>query len=221
VKYFYSFLGLLVIAFASSAQETVSQDSGGKPIVDRNSQPVASPNRTSSREWARAHLSHKTIKGNDNKGLLKTGAPVWVDSKGEIVGRVLPEGGGMLVPFENKFAEILGLSDRDCDINGDCTLTGGITWSKSFSLAYNTTDCTGTPYILNASPRTRYFGIPIFEKGETFIYISDTTQTTAQGRGSVFDGKDCFRVSRFNPTGAPAIAVLPASTFGTQPYSIK
>jgi hypothetical protein len=218
VKHICTFLALLAIAFASYAQDPVSQDTSGKRLVEANSQPVASPNRTLSREWAR---THKRIKGKDDKRLLKTGAPVWVDSKGETVGRALPEGGGMLVLFENEIAEIFGLTDRDCDPNGDCTLTGGITWSKSFSLAYNSIDCTGTPYILNSSPKTRYSGIPIFEGGETFIYISDTRQTTVEGRSSVFDGKNCFRVSRFNPTGAPVLAVVPASTFGAQPYVLK
>jgi hypothetical protein len=220
VKHICTSLALIGITFTCYAQEPVSQDSSEKRLVETKPQPVASPNRTSSREWAGSHKPNKAIKDNDDKASPKTGALVWVDSKGETVGRALPGNGGMLVPFENDFAEISGFTDRDCDPTGNCTLSGSMTWGKG-QLAYNSGDCTGTPYVLRTPFGARYAGISIVEGGETFIYISDTTQTTLQGRNSVFDGKNCFRASRFNPTGAPVIAVVPASTFGTQPYTLK
>jgi hypothetical protein len=219
VKHVCTSLALLGIAVACYAQEPVSQDSSKKQSVETNSQPVASPNRTSSRDWARSLKSHKSIKGDEEKRSPKVGAPVWIDSKGQTVGRKVPGSPSILVPFENELMEITGLTNLDCVLNGDCT--GGLTWHNFGAVFFTSSDCTGTPYVPNSSLLTRYHGIPVVEGSETFIYISDNRQTVSPAINSAFAGNICFRPQRFDPTSAPAIAVVPASNFGTQPFFIK
>jgi hypothetical protein len=219
VKHICTSLALLGIAVACYAQEPTSQNTGGKQLVETNSQPVASPNRTSSRDWARSLKSHKFIKGNEDKSSPKAGAPVWIDSKGQTVGRKRPGGPSILVPFENELMEITGLSNLDCELNGNCT--GGLTWNKFRAVFFTSSDCTGTPYVPNSSLSTRYYGIPVVEGSETFIYISDNRQTVSPAINSAFANNICFRPQRFDPTSAPAIAVVPASNFGTEPFFIR
>jgi hypothetical protein len=219
VKRICTSLALLGIAVACYAQEPILQDSSGKQSVEKNSQPVASPNRTSSRDWARSLKSHKSIKGNEDKSPPKVAALVWIDSKGQTVGRKMPGGPSILVPFKDGLMEIAGLRNLDCELNGDCT--GGLTWNKFSAVFFTSSDCTGTPYVPNSSLLTRYHGIPVVEGSETFIYISDNRQTVSPAINSAFAGNICFRPQRFDPTSAPAIAVVPASNFGTQPFFVK
>jgi hypothetical protein len=219
VKHVCTSLALLGIAVACYAQEPLMHDSGAKQLVETNSQPIANPNRTSSRDWARSLKSNKTIKNEGDKNSPKAGAPVWVDTKGQTVGRKMPGRPSILVPFEKGLLEITGLRTSDCEINGDCT--GGLTWEKFRAVFFTSSDCTGTPYVPNSSLLTRYHGVPVVEGSETFIYISDNRQTASPAIKSAFGGNVCFRPQRFDPTSAPAIAVVPASNFGTQPFFIK
>jgi hypothetical protein len=218
VKHICTSLALLGIAVACQAQEPSSQDPSGKQLVETNSQPVASPNRTSSRDWTRSLKSHKFVKGTDDKRSPKVGAPVWVDSKGQTVGRKMPGSPSILVAFENELMEITGLNG-DCDLNLDCT--GGLTWSKFSAIFFTSSDCSGTPYVPRSSLLTRYNARPVVEGSETFIYISDNRQTVSPAINSAFAGNICSRPRRFDPTSAPAIAVVPASNFGTEPFFLK
>jgi hypothetical protein len=219
VKHVCTSLALLGIAVACYAQEPILHDSRGKQIVETSSQPVASPNRTSSRDWARSLKSYKAGKDNDDKRSPRIGAPVWIDTQGQAVGRKMPGRPSILVPFESGLLEITGLRTFDCEVSGECT--GGLTWEKFRAVFFTSSDCTGTPYVPNSSLLTRYHGIPVVEGNETFIYISDNRQTVSPIIKSAFAGDICFSPQRFDPTSAPAIAVIPASNFGTQPFFIK
>jgi hypothetical protein len=219
VKHICPTLALLGIAVTCYAQEPVSQDSSGKQAIEKNSRPGASPNRTSSKDWARLLKSYKSIKDDDDKKSFKVGAPVWIDSKGQTVGRKMPGRTSILVPFENERMEITGLNNFDCELNGNCS--GGLTWNKFGAVFFTSNDCTGTPYVPNSSLLTRYHGVPVVEGSETFIYISDNRHTVSPAINSAFAGNICFRPQRFDPTSAPAIAVIPASDFGTQPFFIQ
>jgi hypothetical protein len=225
VKYIYTFLALFGIVFACHAQQPASENSEGKNFDKSRSQRVASPNRTSSRDWARSLKPNISAKKNGDKDSSKSAAFVWVDSKGETVGRALA-GGGLgivVVPFEKELAALQGLSvNVDCDPNNVCTFAGGRKFARFFEVAFNSADCTGTPQAaIGSTSGTRYDGIPIIDGGETFIYIFDFTQTVFQTIRSVFSNGSCFSTGDLAGPLAPVIAVVPVSTFGIQPFFLK
>jgi hypothetical protein len=228
VKHICTFLALLGIVFAAHAQQSNPKDSQGKQIDESKSQPVTSPNRTSSREWARLHNSIKFTKDMGDKESSKPAAVVWVDSTGKTVGRALEIGGGpteVLVTFEHELIVLQGLfPERKCDVNGDfCTLTfsGGVNWNFS-SLQYPSTDCTGAPYIASATNGRPVNGVAIIDSGETFIYLYNSTQNTVQTIRSFFQNGRCSQSFGVFPLNvSPVAAVVPASTFGITPFFLK
>jgi hypothetical protein len=228
VKQICTFLALLGIVFAGHAQQPTLKDSQGKQIDESNSQPVASPNRTLSKEWARSHNPTKSTKDMGNKDSSKTAAVVWVDSTGKTVGRALEIAFGeqVLVTFENELITLTGLfPERTCDFNADfCTLTfsGGVNWIFS-SVQYTSTDCTGTPYISSAPNGRPINGVPILDNGETFIYLYNATQNTIQTIQSFFSNGRCSQSfgGSFPQNVSPVMAVVPASTFGITPFFLK
>jgi hypothetical protein len=227
VKYIYTFLALLGIVFASHAQQPTAENSDGQNVDKSKSQRVASPNRTSSRDWARSHRPNRSAKSDGDKDLSRPAALVWVDSKGETVGRAFGGGGPLaivVVPFEKEFAALQGLATNvDCDSNNVCTFGGGRTFARSFEVAFTSANCTGTPQAaIGSTNGTRYDGIPIIDGGETFIYIYDFTQTVfLQAIRSVFSNGSCFSTPDLAGPFAPVIAVVPVSTFGIQPFFLK
>jgi hypothetical protein len=229
VKHICTSLALLGIIFASHAQQPTLKDSQGKQIDESNSRHVASPNRTSSREWARSHNPTKSTKDMGDKDSSKPAAVVWVDSTGKTVGRSLEIGGGpseVLVTFENELIALKGLfPERNCDFNADfCTLTfsGGASWLFS-SVQYTSTNCTGTPYISSAPNGRPINGVPILDNGETFIYLYNATQNTVQTIQSFFSNGRCSQSfgGSFPQNVSPVMAVVPASTFGITPFFLK
>jgi hypothetical protein len=246
VKNFYTFLALLLIVVASHARQPSSDDADGKRVDKSKSQRVASPNRTSSREWATLHKPHDSDKhdvdkdhrdkdhrdrdhsdrGHREKASSNRAAIVWVDSKGSLVGRALTGAfgrGKVLVTFKDE-PTLLGRlePDSNCDLNLACTYSGGARWGRFEAALYTSADCTGTPYIDSFSLfGTPKFGIPIFDGGETFIYIADVTQSTAQTLRSFFSDGACSAFEGFASNVSRVNAVVPVSTFGIQPYFIK
>jgi hypothetical protein len=226
VKHICTSLALLGIVFASHAQQPTAENSDGKNFDKSKSHRVASPNRTSSRDWERSHKPIKSTKNNGDKDSSKPAALVWVDSKGETVGRALGGGGPLgivVVPFEKELAALQGLSSNvDCDPNNVCTFAGGRKFLRFFEVAFTSADCTGAPQAaVGSTSGTRYDGIPIIDGGETFIYIFDFTQTVFQTIRSVFSNGSCFSTGDLAGPLAPVIAVVPVSTFGIQPFFLK
>jgi hypothetical protein len=226
VKYIYTFLALLGIVFASHAQQPASENAEGKNFDKSKSQRVASPNRTSSRDWARSHKSDKSDKHNRDKDSSNRAAIVWVDSTGATVGRALALGiGDILVTFDNEPTALRGLAaDQNCDSNFVCTYSGGARWRNfPFVVNFTSIDCTGTPYLSSFIPfGTPKFGVPIFDGGETYIYIANVTQSSVQTTQSAFfDGECRSSLSGAANNVSPVIAVIPASTFGIEPYYLK
>jgi hypothetical protein len=229
VKYVYIFLALLGIVFASHAQQPASENSEGKNFEKFKAQQVPSPNRTSSKDWARSLKPNKSGEHKGDKVSSTPAAVVWVDSTGKTVGRALEIGsffGDVLVTFENELIVLQGLfPERRCDFNGDfCTLTfsGGVSWIFS-SLQYPSTDCTGTPYISSATTGRPINGVAIIDNGETFIYLYNVTQNTVQTIQSFFSNGRCSQSlgGSFPQNVSPVMAVVPASTFGITPFFLK
>lgn len=79
MKYIYTFLALLGIAFASHAQQPASGNSDAMKFDKSKSHRVASPNRTSSRDWEKSHKSYKFTKNHGDKDASRPAALVWVD----------------------------------------------------------------------------------------------------------------------------------------------
>jgi hypothetical protein len=223
VKYTYTFLALLGIVFASHAQQPASEISEGKILDKSKSQRVASPNRTSSRDWVRSHKPQKSAQHKGDKDSSKPAAVVWVDSTGETVGRAVDTQGTVLVTFENELIALQGLTaDRNCDSNFVCTFSGGVKWGSFFSIDYTSNDCTGVPYVFSSSNGRPVNGVPIVENGETFIYFYNITQNTVQTIQSFFSGGECLATfGGFRSNVSPVTAVVPASIFGLTPFFLK
>jgi hypothetical protein len=224
-------LALMGIVFAGYAQQPAGKNAIGQQIDEPNSQPVASSNRTSSKDLARSLKANSFNKNNDDKDPSKTAALVWVDSMGKTLGKAIvgtPLGipSAMLVPFENELAILEGLeSVVKCDQNGVCTSPVGITWrADRFSLLYTSADCTGTPYATVGTYGTAFKGFPIMDSGETFIYVFKISQATRVSIRSSFNTtrkSSCASVGPLPINAIPVAAVVPASTFGTEPYFLK
>ena len=226
MKHIHIFLALLGIVFASHAQQPASENSDARKFDKSKSYSVASPNRTSSRDWEKLHKSYKFTKNNGDKDSSKPAALVWVDSRGETVGRALGGGGPLsvvVVPFEKELAALQGLSTNvDCDPNNVCTFAGGRKFSRFFEVAFTSADCTGVPQAnVGSTSGTRYDGIPIIDDGETFIYIFDFTKSAFQTIRSIFSNGNCSSTPDLAGPFAPVIAVVPVSTFGIQPFFLK
>jgi hypothetical protein len=221
VKSIYTFLALLGIVFASHAQQTASENTEGKNVDKSRPQRVASPNRTSSRDWASSHKSNKSDKYDGGKDASNRAPIVWVDSTGATVGRAL-DSGTVLVKVENEIAALTGLiTDVNCDLNSACTFSGGRRFSRTFEVVFTSADCTGAPLVPISRPSgARYDGIPIFDGGETFIYIFNVAQSPFLNIQSTFTNGSCFTTLSAG-NFSPVIAVIPVSTFGIQPFFLK
>jgi hypothetical protein len=222
------FLSLLGLALGSHAQQPPAANaSSGKPDLSR-SEPVASPNHTSSRTWATSGKGGKARQHGDRGdrgGKADSAAIVWVDSTGRTVGRAIGNF-GILTTFDNQLATLTGLSpDQSCDANRVCTSpSNGARWSEFESVYYTTPDCTGIPYSLGGALGTPYLGVPITDSGGTYLYFFkavDTTRVTLHSRYST-DG--CFVIGirgAFPTDAAPVSDVVPATTYGTPPFFLK
>jgi phosphohistidine swiveling domain-containing protein len=231
VKHICTTFALLSFVFASHAQQPSLKNADSRPIEEPNSQPVASSNRTSSRDLAKSLRVNSSNKNNEDKDLSRAAALVWVDSNGKTVGKAIvgtPLGipSAMVVPFENEHAVLEGLdSVTRCDQNGVCTSPLGITWrADKFSLLYTSADCTGTPYATVGTYGTTFKGFPIMDGSETFIYVFKIAQATRVSIKSSFNTtrkSSCASVGPLQINAIPVAAVLPASAFGTEPYFLK
>lgn len=223
MKHICTSLALLGIVFVSHAQQPPAENSDGKKFDKSKSHRVASPNRTSSRDWARSHKPSRSAQHNGDKDSSRPAAVVWVDSTGEPVGRAVGSQGTVLVQFENELIALQGLvADRNCDVNFVCTFSGGVNWSRFFSIDYTSTDCTGVPYLSSSSEGRPLNGVPIIENGETFIYFYNITQNTVQTIQSFFSGGECSAIfGGFKSNVSPVAAVVPASIFGVPPFFLK
>jgi hypothetical protein len=229
VKYIYTFLLLLGFVFASHAQQSSVEHVEGKRLDKSKSHRIASPNRISSRDWERSNKLNNFGKGHSEKDdrdkyWSNRAAIIWVDSTGATVGRDLDAGLRILVKFENEPTVLSGLlEDSNCDANFVCKFSGGARWSKFGSVNYTSVDCTGTPYLdSSGSSGTTKFGVSIFDGGETFIYIADVSQSTLKIIRSTFTNGECLiAVSGSGSSVSPAMVVVPASTFGVEPYFLK
>ena len=226
MKYTYTFLALLGIVCTSHAHQSASENFDALRFEKFKSDHIASPNRTSSRDWEKSNKSYKFTKNHGDKDAYKPAALVWVDSRGETVGRAFGGDGPLgivVVPFEKEFAALQGLSANvDCDPNNVCTFAGGKKFARSFEVAFTSVDCTGVPQAnVGSTSGARYDGIPIIDDGETFIYIFDVTRSAFQTIRSIFSNGNCSRTPNLAGPFAPVIAVVPASTFGIEPFFLK
>lgn len=220
-----AFLSFLCLALGSHAQQpTEAGAPAAKPDLSK-SQPVASPNRTTSQTMV---ASAKGVKSRQHgaKGDKADSAPiVWVDSTGRTVGRAIGNF-GILTTFDNQPATLTGLyPDQSCDANRVCTnSSGGAQWSPFESVYYTTSDCTGIPHSVGSALGTPYLGVPITDSGGTYLYFFkavDTTRVTLRSRYST-DGCFVIGIRGAFPTDAiPVSDVVPATTYGTPPFFLK
>lgn len=131
--------------------------------------------------------------------------------------------GIVVVPFEKELAALQGLSANvDCGPNNVCTFGGGKKFARFFEVAFTAADCMDVPQAnVGSTSGARYDGIPIIDDGETFIYIFDATQAAFQTIRSIFSNGNCVGTPDLAGPFAPVIAVVPASTFGIEPFFLK
>ena len=228
MKSFATCLTLVGLALGSQAQQPPQASSAsGKPDAS-NSQPVASPNRTSSRTWAtsgKAGKSKHQGEKSEKSEKAESAAIKWVDSTGRTIGRAIGNY-AILTTFDNQLATLTGLyADQTCDANRVCTNpSNGAKWSEFESVYYTTSDCTGTPYSVGGALGTPYLGVPITDSGGTYLYFFkavDTTRVTLRSRYST-DGCFVIGIRGAFPTDAiPVSDVVPGPTYGTPPFFLK
>lgn len=228
MKSFATCLTLVGLALGSQAQQPPQASSAsGKPDAS-NSQPVASPNRTSSRTWAtsgKAGKSKHQSEKSEKSEKAESAAIKWVDSTGRTIGRAIGNY-AILTTFDNQLATLTGLyADQTCDANRVCTNpSNGAKWSEFESVYYTTSDCTGTPYSVGGALGTPYLGVPITDSGGTYLYFFkavDTTRVTLRSRYST-DGCFVIGIRGAFPTDAiPVSDVVPGPTYGTPPFFLK
>ncbi|MDB5931270.1 MAG: hypothetical protein JWR60_2977 [Polaromonas sp.] len=234
------FLALVGWAAAGHAQQSQPSEAVSKgrsmEAFKSQSQPVASPNRTSSGslEASDKRMKHRQ-RGNDDHGRghghghgrdrsSSLDAIVWTDSTGKTIGRAL-QSNAILLKYDNELATLIGLEpDQTCNAKGVCTLqSGGGRWSSFFAVYYTSADCTGTPYGPYQAVGTPYAGIPVIDADGTFLYIFKATDTIRVNAGSSYSSNTCFSIrgGDWPLDAAPVSAVVPASDFGVQPYFLK
>lgn len=224
-------LSFLCLALGSHAQQPPQADvPSGKPDA-ANSQPVASPNRTTSRNWATSgkgsksrHQGEKGEKG-EKSGKGDAAAIVWVDSTGRTVGRAIGNY-AILTTFDNQLATLTGLyPDQTCDANRGCTYpSNGARWSEFESVYYTTSDCTGIPYSVGGALGTPYLGVPITDSGGTYLYFFKAVDTTRVILNSRYSTDGCFVTGirgAFLTNAIPVSDVVPGPTYGTPPFFLK
>jgi hypothetical protein len=221
-------LSFLCLSLASHAQQPPQASTASVKPDTSNSQPVASPNRTTSRNWVTSgkagksrHHGEKAEKGA--KGDLS--AIVWVDSTGRTVGRAIGNY-AILTSFDNQLATLTGLyPDSTCDANRVCTNpSGGARWSEFESVYYTSSDCTGTPYSVGSALGTPYLGVPITDSGGTYLYFFKAVDTTRVTLNSRYSTDGCFAIGirgAFPTDAIPVSDVVPGPTYGTPPFFLK
>jgi len=222
------FLPLLGLALASQAQQPPEANALSERPGASKSQPVASPNRTSSRTWATSGKGGKSrYQGEKNeKGEKNDFAAIkWVDSTGKTVGRAIGNF-AILTTFDNQPATISGLyPDQTCDANRVCTYqSGGARWSEFESVYYTTPDCTGRPYSLGAALGTPYLGVPVLDSGGAYLYFFKAVDVARVTLKSLYSFNACFEIGirgSFPTDAAPVSEVVPASVYGTPPFFLK
>ena len=218
-------LSFLTLALESHAQQPPqASTASGKPDAS-NSQPVASPNRTSSRTWATSGKGGKSRHQGEKSEKADSAAIKWVDSTGKTMGRAIGNH-AILTTFDNQLATITGLyPDQTCDADRVCTYpSNGARWSEFESVYYTTPDCTGMPYSLSAAMGTPYLGVPVVDSGGAYLYFFKAVDTTRITLRSNYSNNACFVIGirgAFPTDAAPVSDVVPASTYGTPPFFLK
>lgn len=198
----------LALALAGHAQPTTAPSA-------QKTYPVASPNRTLSTALAAASKPAKPAPQPAAPAAL-----VWVDATGKTLGRFANEG-SMVASYNDQLAVIPGLTGLSC--TGDvCVYEGGARWSSDFALYYESGNCSLTPYATNYTPATPYIGIPIKDAGITYLYYFRMADLAVRTMYSRFDGLQCSAIEGgFTSRLAPSVGVVPASTFGVEPFTVK
>ncbi|MDB5868602.1 MAG: hypothetical protein JWP96_934 [Polaromonas sp.] len=210
------FFATLGFALAGQAQPTLSQTPAPETST---AYPVASPNRTRSSEMATAtrpdkHSHHYFRHYKDDPDAL-----VWVDATGKTVGRFSSEN-TMVVPFNNQLATLQGLQAVNCE--NACKYVGGARWGAFFQLYYPTSDCSGQPYSASSTTATPYIGTPIVEGDTTYLYFFRLADMAVVTVNSGFANKQCRAFQQgFAVLAAPSVRVIPASTIGNEPFTVK
>ena len=224
-------LAFFGLTLGSQAQQPPQASTASSKPDASNSQPVASPNRTTSRTWATSdkgdksrHHGEKSEKGEKGEKGEKA-AIKWVDATGRTMGRAIGNY-GILTTFDNQLATITGLyPDQTCDANRVCTYpSNGARWSDFESVYYTTPDCTGMPYSLSVAMGTPYLGVPVVDSGGAYLYFFKAVDTTRVTLRSNYSNNACFVIGirgAFPTDAAPVSDVVPASTYGTPPFFLK
>ena len=218
-------LSFLTLALGSHAQQPPQTSTASAKPDASNSQPVASPNRTSSRTWATSGKGGKSRHHGEKGGKSDSAAIVWVDSTGKTMGRAIGNY-AILTTFDNQLATLSGLyPDQTCDADRVCTYpSNGARWSEFESVYYTTPDCTGIPYSLSAAMGTPYLGVPVVDSGGAYLYFFKAVDTTRVTLRSNYSNNACFVIGirgAFPTDAAPVSDVVPASTYGTPPFFLK
>lgn len=218
-------LSLACLAGGSPAQQPPQAGASSAKPDASNSEPVASPNRTTSRTWAVSGKRGKSRHHNEKGGKSDSTAIVWVDSTGKAMGRAIGNH-AILTTFDNQLATITGLyPDQTCDAERVCTYpSNGARWSEFESVYYTTPDCTGMPYSLSAAMGTPYLGVPVVDSGGAYLYFFKAVDTTRVTLRSNYSNNACFVIGirgAFPTDAAPVSDVVPASTYGTPPFFLK
>ena len=216
---------LLGLACASHAQQAPQVSAASGTPDASNSQPVASPNRTSSQTWTTSGKGGKSRHHGAKSEKAESAAIKWVDATGRTMGRAIGNY-AVLTTFDNQLATITGLyPDQTCDANRVCTYpSNGARWSEFETVYYTTPDCTGTPYSLFVAMGTPYIGLPVVDSGGAYLYFFKAVDTTRVTLRSNYSNSACFEIGirgAFPTNAAPVSDVVPASTYGTPPFFLK
>lgn len=204
--------------------------------------PVPSPNRLSGPQAA------ASLKGSGGQAFISAGNthdPLQiVDSTGKVMGRYerITTGGtgGATVIFllDRKTTRLWNLS-LDCPTVQFICPAGQPIRSTSFVFAaaegavtYTSSDCSGTPRVINFFPGAEQSAVAVKEADGTFnLYVADVSGPVGfSPSGSWFANGQCNAGApppTFSPpVGAyphayPVTMVLPASEFGTPPFHIE
>jgi hypothetical protein len=182
--------------------------------------PVTSPNRVTAEM-----LYRTTQKPQPRKPRAAVPAVGLIDVTGAEVGRYhftaqAPWGGGpsatLLTTFNDEALAVGPL------IGG----VDGLRWGYNWSLGpyYESVDCSGPGYIADIGVGgAKYFGLAFQEDGARYIFIAQSgTQVVTLRSLYDFAGSTCeLRNQPIATLASPIVSVVPASTFGVEPFVLK
>jgi hypothetical protein len=181
---------------------------------------IPSPNRLRSTDLAAA----TEAAGNAYRRPRKVDQDplVWVDSNGQAVGR-FSSVDTMVIPFNGEQALVRRLLSN-CTLASPCASAYHATWSNGYEnwIWYLSRDCTGQAYTAATTSATPYVGTSVELGGTTYIYVFQLTRMSSEQPNSFLSLLGCTATGTAGPLLlSPAVAILPSSALGTEPYGVK